>query len=171
MEIEIAFTRRTACLTAVALALTVGCRHNKEKGLSSMVSMADPTTATQLVSGFHAVENGAWRWTMRKFSIVLKPPLGSDQKGATLRFKMFVPDDHVARLGPVTLSAEIDGHPLDPMVINKGGEVLYSQAVSPELLKAPSVKVNFSLDKSREPDNVDTRQLGVVAILIGLQAR
>lgn len=136
-----------------------------------MVSMADPSTATQLASGFHAVENNAWRWTMRKFSVNLKPPLGSDQKGATLRFRFFVPDDHINRLGPVTLSAEIDGQQLEPMVISKGGEGMYSRPVPPELLKKQSVEVKFTLDKSREPDTVDTRQLGLVAILVGLQPR
>jgi hypothetical protein len=170
VAIEIVFTRRAAILGAVALALTIGCRH-KDKGLSSMVSMADPTTATQLASGFHAVESGAWRWTMKKFSIVLKPPQGSDQNGATLRFKLFVPDDQINRLGPITLSAEINGAQLDPETYSKPGDTVYSRPVPADALKGSSVKVNFSLDKAREPDNVDGRQLGVVASVIGLQPR
>ena len=52
-------------------------------------------------------------------------------KGATLRFKLFVPDDHVTRLGPLTLSAEIDGQQLEPLVTSKGGEVLYSRPLPP----------------------------------------
>jgi hypothetical protein len=139
--------------------------------MSSMVSMADPSTATQLVSGFHAVEQNAWRWTMKKFSVVVKPPVGSDQKGATLRFKLFVPDDQINRLGPITLSAEINGTPLDPETYSKPGDVVYSRPVPPEALKSSSVKLNFSLDKAREPDAVDGRQLGVVASVIGLQPR
>ena len=170
MASEIVFTRRAAILCTVALALTVGCRH-KEKGLSSMVSMADPTTATQLASGFHAVENGAWRWTMKKFSVVLKPPMGSDQTGATLRFKLFISDDQINRLGPITVSAEINGTQLDPQTFDKPGDTVYSRPVPADALKSPSVKVNFALDKAREPDNVDGRQLGVVASVIGLQPR
>jgi len=136
-----------------------------------MVSMADPSTATQLVSGFHAVESGSWRWTTRKFSIVLKPPAGSEQNGATLRFKLFVPDDQISRLGPITLSAEINGTQLAPETYAKPGDTVYSRPVPPEALKAQSVKVNFNLDKAREPDGVDGRQLGVVASVIGLQPR
>jgi len=136
-----------------------------------MVSMADPTTANQLASGFHAVEQGAWRWTMKKFSIVLKPPQGSDQNGATLRFKLYVHDDQINRLGPITLSAEINGTQLEPETFSKPGDAVYSRPVPPEALKGSSVKVNFSLDKAREPDNVDGRQLGVVASVIGLQPR
>ena len=170
MAIDVGFTRRAAILATVAVALTVGCRH-KEKGLSSMVNMADPSTATQLVSGFHAVEAGAWRWTMRKFSVVLKPPQGSDQSGATLRFRVFISDDQINRLGPITLSADVDGHQLEPQTFSKPGDYAYSRPVPAEALKVPSVKVNFSLDKAREPDSVDGRQLGVVASLIGLQPR
>ena len=136
-----------------------------------MVNMADPSTAAQLVSGFHGVEQGAWRWTMKKFSVILKPPVGSDQKGATLRCKVFISDDQINRLGPLTLSVDIDGQAVEPETFSKPGDQVYSRPVPPELMKASSVKVNFSLDKAREPDNVDGRQLGVVASVIGLQSR
>lgn len=167
---EIVFTRRIAALGMIALVLLGGCRR-KEKGMSSMISMADPSTATQLVSGFHAVEQNAWRWTMKKFSVVVKPPLGSDQKGATLRLKLFVPDDQISRLGPITLTCDVNGTQLDPETFTKPGDTVYSRSVPPEALKASSVKINFSLDKVREPDNVDGRQLGLVASLVGLQPR
>ena len=170
MAIDDRFTRRAVVLATVALALTLGCRH-KEKGLSSMINMSDPSTATQLVSGFHAVENGGWRWTTKKFSVVLKTPQGAETNGGMLRFKTFVSDDQINRLGPITVSADIDGHQLAPQTFSKPGEYVYSQPVPAEELKAPSVKVTFNLDKAREPDNVDTRQLGVVALLIGLQPK
>ena len=170
MAIDAGFTRRAMIFATVAVALTVGCRH-KERGLSSMVNMADPTTATQLVSGFHAVENGGWRWTMKKFSVVLKTPQGGETNGGMLRFRLFVSDDQINRLGPITVSADIDGHQLEPQTFSKPGDYAYSRPVPADALKTPSVKVNFSLDKDREPDNVDGRQLGVVALTIGLQPR
>ena len=174
MTIEKVFARRVAILVTVTLAgmsLSLGgCRH-KDKGLGSMISMADPSTAPQLVSGFHAMENGAWRWTMKKFSVVLKPPVGSDQSGATLRFKMYIPDDHVNKLGPVTLSCDVNGTQLDPETLTKGGEQVYSRSVPADALKGSSVKVNFALNKAREPDASDVRELGVVAIVIGLQPK
>lgn len=170
MSIAKGLTRRVVILVSVAAVLAGGCRR-KSTGLSSMVNMADPSTATQLVSGFHAVEQNAWRWTMKKFSVVLKPPAGSEKTGATLRFRMFVSDDQIKRLSPLTLSADIDGHPLDPELLAKEGEVIYSRPVPPELLQGNSVKVNFALSNAREPDSADGRQLGVVAMLIGLQPR
>ncbi len=170
MSLLIVSTRRTAVLGLVTLALLAGCR-KKDKGMSSMVSMADPSTSTQLISGFHAVEQNAWRWTMKKFSIVLKSPQGSDQAGATLRFKLFVPDDQINRLGAITLSADVNGTPLEPQTYSKPGDMIYSRPVPAEALKSPTAKVTFSLDKAREPDAVDGRQLGVVASVIGLQPR
>ena len=75
------------------------------------------------------------------------------------------------RLGPITVSAEINGTQLDPQTYSKPGDTVYSRPVPAEALKGQSVKVNFALDKAREPDNVDGRQLGVVAMVIGLQPR
>ena len=170
MASEIVFTRRAAVLGIVAVALLAGCRR-KEKGMSSMINVADPSTATQLVSGFHAVEQNSWRWTMKKFSVVVKPPQGSDQKGATLRLKIFVPDDQINRLGPITLSCDVNGTQLEPETFSKPGDTMYSRPVPPEALKGSSVKINFALDKARQPDGVDGRELGVVASLVGLQPR
>jgi hypothetical protein len=172
--IEVGFTRRATILTTLmaltALAFSAGCRR-RDRGLSSMINMADPTTAKQLVSGFHAVESGAWRWTMKKFSVVLKPPAGSETSGAMLRFRMFISPDQLKNLGPITLSADVDGHQLESQTFTTDGDQLYSRPVPPELLKSSEVRINFSLDKAREGDNIDGRQLGVVASLIGLQAR
>jgi hypothetical protein len=157
-------------MTAV-LALSVGCHTNKDKGMASMVNMADPNTSNQLLSGFHAVESNAWRWTMRKFVVMLKPPTGADQNGATLRLRLYIPDSEIAKIGPITLSAEVDGHQLDPQTFEKGGDFAYSRPVPADALKAPAVRVTFSLDKFQPPNPVDGRELGVVASVVGLQSR
>ena len=170
MVTDVACKRYAAILAVVAIGLTAGCRH-KEKGLASMINFNDPSTANQLVSGFHALENGAWRWTTKKFSVILKPPQGAAENGATLRFRLFISDDQINKLGPITLSADVDGHQLESQTFSKSGDYVYSRLVPADALKASSVKVNFSLDKAREPDNVDVRQLGVVASVIGLQPR
>lgn len=41
--------------------------------LASVVNVADPRAAIQLVSGFHALENDSWRWTARQFTVTLRP--------------------------------------------------------------------------------------------------
>ena len=76
-----------------ALALTLafapsGC-NRKANGphMLSVVQMGDPQAATQLLSGFYAIEAGAWRWTEQKFSVQLGTPFGAAQKGAWLRVR------------------------------------------------------------------------------------
>ena len=60
--------------------------------LAAVVNMADPKSSVQLLKGFHDVEQNAWRWTMGKFSVTLRPPLNAPQKGATLVVKLSIPD-------------------------------------------------------------------------------
>jgi hypothetical protein len=168
---EISLNRRIAVFAMVALVLTGGCRRRERGGFASMLNMGDPSTASQLASGFHAIEQGSWRWTAKKFSVVLKPPTAAEQKGATLRFRMFISDDQINRLGALTLSADVNGQALEPQVFNKPGDNIYTRPVPPEALQTPTAKVNFALDKAREPDASDGRQLGVVAIVVGLQPR
>ena len=171
MAIDEGLTRRAVILTAAALVLMTGCRSAKPKGPASMLNLGDPSTASQLLSGFHAAEGNGWRWTMKKFSVMLQPPPGSEEKGAILRLRMYVQDEHLAKYGPFNLSADVDGHALEPFAITKGGDIVYSKVVPAEFLKAPTVRVNFMLDKARPPDNLDGRELGVVVSLIGLQSR
>src|ERR1039457_4839403 len=55
----------------------LGCKRQQTgQGASAMAStihMGDPQTAPQLVSGFYGIEQNAWRWTGRRFSLVLRP--------------------------------------------------------------------------------------------------
>lgn len=174
MATEVGFTRRAALVAAAALLMTIGCSKSSTEGgagLSSMVNMADPTASRQLKSGFHAVESNSWRWTMKKFSLDLKPPAGSEQTGATLRVRLFIPDGQFAELGPITLSADVDGHALPSQTFSKAGDSAYSQPVPADLLKGPSVRVNFSLDKAQPGDAQDGRERGVVVSVIGLQPK
>src|SRR5947209_9176076 len=81
-------------LVVPALILTIGgCKRKKRPqagseepvtGLATVLNTADPRVAPQLIRGFHTVEGNAWRWTAGEFAVMLKPPAGADQKGATL---------------------------------------------------------------------------------------
>jgi hypothetical protein len=71
--------------------------------LATMVHVADPKTAGQLVKGFHGIEQNAWRWTMKDFSVTLGPPAGGVEKGGVLRLKMTIPDAVIEKVGPVAI--------------------------------------------------------------------
>src|SRR5262245_59471694 len=65
--------------------LVSGCKRRERKirvqqtdedtaTLASMIHMGDPKVAPQLLKGFYNIEENAWRWTMGKFAVALRPP-------------------------------------------------------------------------------------------------
>jgi hypothetical protein len=139
--------------------------------MASMIHTSDPKTATQLVSGFYDVEQNAWRWAQKKFSVVLRPPLGAAQSGATLNLKFTIPDVVISKLQNITITGAVNGSPLPPQTYDKAGEFTYSRDVAPNLLTGESVRVDFALDKAIAPSEADARELGVVVLSVGLERK
>jgi hypothetical protein len=161
-----------ALLAFVALA-PVGCRRKKkgrtrEDGLASVINVADPADSAQLVRGFSNVEADAWRWSTSKFSVVLRPPAGSAQNGAKLELHFTLHDAVVGKLGPVTVSAIVNGTPVAPETFSQPGDFVYSHDVPPEALGSDVVTVEFSTDKALEPTDKDKRELSLIVKTIGL---
>jgi hypothetical protein len=169
----------------LALALLVGaagCKRRPQKvevqatdeeaqDLETMVHVADPRGSLQLVRGFHDVEQSAWRWTMRKFSVTLRPPAGAAQKGATLQLKFAVPDPVIERLKDITLVANVQGVPLESETCRKPGEYTYTRDVPARAFSGDAVTVDFALDKVLPPSASDNRELGVVVSSVGFEAK
>jgi hypothetical protein len=172
--------RLTPAVLFLLLFTTGGCKRKKPSqaasdelvtGLATVLNTADPRAAPQLLRGFHAIEGNAWRWTAGEFAAVLKPPAGADQKGATLVFRFAVPETSIRQLHSVTLSASVNGAPLPPETYASPGEHTYSRDVSPEALKKDTATVDFTLDKYLHPNGAERRELGVVASMIGFEAK
>ena len=168
--------RWTCSVLLVTLALApLGCKR-KQAGqvaprMASTVHMGDPDTATQLVSGFYGIEQSAWRWTGRRFSLMLHTPTGAAQKGATLQLRLTVPPVVLEKLTTISLSATIGGSTLAPETYTQAGEYSYTRDVAPALLAGDSVRVDFQLDKSMPPSGADARDLGVVVLSAGLELK
>jgi hypothetical protein len=139
--------------------------------LASSVRMDDPTIAGQLAKGFHGIESNAWRWTERKFTVDLALPAHSAQRGAILELHLTVPPPSIQKLGSITLSAAIGGTALPPETYSKAGEYTYRRDVSPNVLAADPVRIDFQLDKAMPPSDVDKRELGIVTSSVGLVAK
>src|SRR5215471_9410953 len=115
--------RAAALLIIVALGATA-CRRKEtvkveqtdEEGprMASTVHTGDPKSETQLVNGFYGIEQGAWRWTAQRFSVVLRPPAGGAQRGATLNVQLTIPDAIISKLKTVALSGTVGNTPLSP---------------------------------------------------------
>jgi hypothetical protein len=169
---------RAAAILIATLALApLACkRHGRvtvqteEEGplLATIVHVADPRAAAQLLSGFYGVEQNSWRWTAGKFSVALRPPRTAAAKGATLQLKFSVPDVVIAKLKAMSLSASVNGAPLSPESYTQAGEFTYTRDVPANLLVGESARVDFSLDKTIPPNSSDQRELGVVVSTVGL---
>lgn len=169
-------------LLAALLLSTAACKRSDQKieleatveeshDLASMVHAADPRASMQLVKGFHEVEQNAWRWTMANFSVMLRPPVGAAQNGATLELKLAVPEPVIQKLKSVTLSATVEGVPLENETYTKPGDYVYQRDVPAKAFVGDAVSVDFSLDKAIPPGDVDQRELGIVVSSVGLKAK
>jgi hypothetical protein len=139
--------------------------------VSSMVHMADPRAASQLISGFHDVEQNSWRWTSGRFSVILRPPRGAAQKGAVLKMKFTVLDVVMQKLKSQTLSATLEGLALAPETITQPGEYTYTRDIPADKLGGETVRVDFALYKFLPASSQDNRDLGVVASSIALEPK
>jgi hypothetical protein len=162
-------------LMFVALAPS-GCRRKKkgrirEDGLASVINVADPADSAQIVRGFSNVEADAWRWSTSKFSVVLRPPPGAGQNGAKLELNFTLHEAVVGKLGPVTLSASVNGTPVAPETFSQAGDFVYSHDVPASALGLDVVTVEFSTDKALAPTEKDKRELALIVKSIGLVAK
>jgi len=133
--------------------------------------MGDPQAAAQLASGFYGVEQNSWRWTKREFSVTLGAPAGAALNGAVLRARLTAPQQLIDKLGDITLSASVNGQQLPPETYSAAGTYTYTRDVPGSLLAASPVKVDFQLDKVMPPAGADLRELGIVALSVGLEPK
>jgi hypothetical protein len=167
----------TAALAAGVLAGGWACNRattEKEENLplSSVVAVAAPNAQRQLVSGFWGVENNAWRWTKHNFVVLLMPPPGAAQNGATLELRLAVMDSVIARRQSVTLTATVGDTALPPETYTESGNFLYKRDVPAAAFAAgSSVKVAFSTDNFLRAGEVEGRELALVVHSAGLLAK
>lgn len=138
--------------------------------LPSSIHTADARASSQLVSGWHAIEQNAWRWTTKQFAVVLGTPRGAVRNGGILRVAFTVPDVVIARLGSISLSASIREVALAPELYGRQGDYVYERQVPAAAFSADSVRVDFALSKAIPPGD-DQRELGLVVNRISLESK
>lgn len=111
----------------------------------------------EFLQGVHPPEPGDWRWTGRKFSVrIWRSPL--DQASSSI--SLFIPDITVSSLGPVTVSASVNGTDLPAIVLGHPG--VHEMPIPPHLFIQGSARVDFALDRALPPDEIDQRERGLV---------
>lgn len=157
-----------------ATLLTCACRREEKikleptdessPGLASTVHAADPKAAIQLVRGFHAVEQNAWRWTMGRFAVTFEPPAGAAERGARVSVKFSLPDAVLQKVKKTTLTASIQNTRIGSQTYTAPGDSTFNADVPGELLKGGAVTVEFALDSFLPGSATDGRELGIVFV-------
>jgi hypothetical protein len=176
-----AVVRLGCSLIVMALVLApMGCKRKKVRvgatdedtpKMMSVLNMGDPNVEPQLIKGLHGIEAAAWRWTEKQFTVVLRPPFGSSQKGARLTVKLTVPPPTIEKLKTVSLSATAGGSALPPETYTTVGDYVYVREIPASLLTGDSLRVDFQLDKAMAPSGPDIRELGIIVLSIGLESK
>jgi hypothetical protein len=166
-------------LAAVLVLAPSGCKQKRaETGagavatqLAGTVRMNDARVAGQLVSGFYGIENGAWRWTGKQFTVALATPAGAAQRGAVLELKLTVPPVTIEKLQSVALSGSVNGSALAAETYSQPGQYSYRREIPAAAITGDSTKIAFQLDKAIAPSGADLRELGIIVSSAGLQAK
>ena len=165
---------------AGALTLGSGCRREKIKleptdesipVLGSTAHAADPNSSVQLVKGFHAVEQNSWRWTMGRFVVSLRPPPDGKERGADLVLKFTIPASVIDRVKSTTVSALVQNTPVGKQVYSAAGEYTLRVDVPATLLRDEVVNVEYVVDPHLAAGLVDARELGLVFLSAGFEAK
>ncbi len=133
--------------------------------------MGEPAGAQQLIAGFYGADGNPWRWTSRRFAVVLLPPKGAEKSGATLVVKLYIPEPEMKTLGPMTLNADIGEYSLASETFSKPGSWQYERDVPSALIPSAGqvLPVVFHFDRALAPWQADGRELGAVVSEISLK--
>jgi len=126
----------------------------------------DSRINAELLDGWHLLEQGSWRWTERRFSADLRLPVAGR---STLKLEFALPDIVVERLRSVTLSASVNGTPLEPETYTVAGPCVYSRLLPPEAPRGAMARVEFQLDRALPPDEQDERERGVIVAALDIE--
>ena len=138
--------------------------------LASTVRMGDPAAASQLLSGFSAIENNTWRWTGEKFSVKLRTPPAA-VNGATIALSFTIPDVIIQNLKKIQLTVSAGGTYLKSQEYNMAGTYVFSADVpAGPLLQADAIAVDYAVDKTYSAPG-DIRKLAVVANSVSINPK
>ena len=154
---------------AALLLLLAGC--HRVQTPASVIRMDNPVTASQLISGFYDIEgegNNLWRWTGPDFKLALAPPPAS-RDGARLVLQLYFPETQIQKLGPMTLTAFIDGQPLAPETYSTSGSYDFVRNVPACLLDTNVLPIAFRLNPYSPKSASQGRDLGAVVLTAALE--
>jgi len=133
----------------------------------SFINTGDVRAKPQLISGWHSIEDGAWRWTAKEAQAVLATPRDLP---VNFEMRLYFPDEHMQRAGgPVTVAILLDGKPLVQETYTVPGPHTILKTVPAAWLSKPTTSVTIRLNRAVGPSDSDRRELGIVVRGLGFQ--
>lgn len=148
--------------------LTTGCREGSdpaspdrdERAYCLLRSPAlDRQWSVTLLEGWHPMEGGHFRWTKQRFAVELEASPAAPCSELSLEFHL--PKEHLAKLGPVSLSVSVNGNALPGETYSSHGDHTFLRKIPPGLADGARLHLDFALDKALAPGTRDARELGV----------
>lgn len=115
----------------------------------------------RLLAGWHALEESGWRWTERRFSVEF--PKVPDSAVLSLRF--VIPDERIAKLGPLTMRAAANGKNLPVQQYAGAGRHEFRC----DLPDPGNITVEFEVDQAFQAPPPDDRELGVLVLALEVE--
>ena len=134
-----------------------------ERAFCFLRSKHKPTAKVELLNGCHVVERGSFRWTERRFSVLLGARTGVTP--SRLRFNFSLPEILLADAHSIYLRASVNGVALPPVPYCFPGDNLYVQPL-PEgcVQEGEDVVVEFEVDRSVTGVGGDERELALQVV-------
>jgi hypothetical protein len=120
--------------------------------------IVDRVTTARLLCGWHDLEEeGAWRWTERRFSALVTR---SGEPQANLLLKLTIPESHIRALGSMSMTVKVNGTERPAAAFETPGQHNYSTPIPPAA--GSELLVECELDRALPPRPNDPRELGVI---------
>lgn len=110
--------------------------------------------------GWHAVEDGGWRWTERQFAVRIEGTRASN--ASRLRLRLYVPE----AVGAITIEAIANGVTLAPETYSEPGEYEFVRSLAPFSTANGDIRIDFNLSSALPPDSTDRRERGIIVASI-----
>ena len=100
--------------------------------------------------------------------MTLGMPARRDARTASLTLRFYLPESLIQKLGPLTLTAKLDGRLVAREVFQQAGPHELVSHLESWTLDPRANTFHFSLDKCAEASPSDKRQLGIIVSSISL---
>jgi tRNA (mo5U34)-methyltransferase len=122
-----------------------------------------PDLQVRAVAGWHEVEQDAWRWTMKRFSLEVVLP--KDQPAREFALKFTVPEVVISSSPTVRVKCSIGGDSAGAITCDSPGTIEFRGVFPESALRKPEIALDFAVESSFTSPG-DEREVGILVPLL-----